>query len=233
MEQYGVMKNDIKRYEVIKNDMERYGVIKNDLERYEVMENNIEQYGVMKNDIEQYGMIKNNMEQYGVMKNDIERYEQYGVMKNDMEQYGVMKNDMKRYEVIENDMKRYEVMENDMEQYGVNNIIALNQNNGTRSGMLRVKRWQSRNHLETLERIPYAPALPRICVANITPEDLAKSGGYAFTLLGSKIYLVQFLAIYHQSSNYHSYVDDNVTCIDSLSYIFKIAKHVKKIWDLL
>ncbi|POG59125.1 hypothetical protein GLOIN_2v1789518 [Rhizophagus irregularis DAOM 181602=DAOM 197198] len=101
----------------------------------------------------------------------------------------------------------------------VNNIIALNQNNGARSRILRVKRWQSRNRLETLERILHAPALPRICVANITPEDPAKSGGYAFALLGSKIYLVRFLAIYRQSSNYYSYVDDNVTCIDSLSYI--------------
>ncbi|CAB4376112.1 unnamed protein product [Rhizophagus irregularis] len=102
----------------------------------------------------------------------------------------------------------------------VNNIIALNQNNGAKSGILRVKRWQSRNRLEILERIPYAPALPRICVVNITPKDPAKSGGYAFALLGSKIYLVQFLAMYRQLSNYHSYVDDdNVTCIDSLSYI--------------
>ncbi|PKY33752.1 hypothetical protein RhiirB3_496214 [Rhizophagus irregularis] len=39
----------------------------------------------------------------------------------------------------------------------VNNIIALNQNNGARSRILRVKRWQSRNRLETLERIPHAP----------------------------------------------------------------------------
>ncbi|CAB4397638.1 unnamed protein product [Rhizophagus irregularis] len=122
----------------------------------------------------------------------------------------------------------------------VNNIIALNQNNGARSGILRVKRWQSRNRLETLERIPHAPALPRICIANITPEDPTKSGGYAFALLGSKFYLVRFLTMYHQSSNYHFYVDDNITCIDSLSYISvcvyeerEIAKHVKKIWDLL
>lgn len=39
----------------------------------------------------------------------------------------------------------------------VNNIIALNQNNGARSRILRVKRWQSRNRLETLERILHAP----------------------------------------------------------------------------
>ena len=61
--------------------------------------------------------------------------------------------------------------------------------------------------------------MPRICVANVTSENPAKCGGYAFALIGSKIYLVRFLAMYHQSSNYHSYVDDNITYIDSLSYI--------------
>jgi len=50
-------------------------------------------------------------------------------------------------------------------------------------------------------------------------ENPAKCGGYAFAFLGSKILLVQFLAMYRQSSNFHSYVDDAVTCIDSLSYI--------------
>jgi len=37
-------------------------------------------------------------------------------------------------------------------------------------------------------------------------------------VVGSKIYLVQFLAMYHKISNYHSYID-NTSCIDSLSYI--------------
>ncbi|RIA98799.1 hypothetical protein C1645_812283 [Glomus cerebriforme] len=101
----------------------------------------------------------------------------------------------------------------------INNIIALNQNEGAKSGIIRAKRWQQRNRLETLERHSNAPALPRISVANVTTENPAKCGGYAFALFGSKIYLVQFLAMYRQSSNYHSYVDDTVTCIDSLSYI--------------
>ncbi|GBB97829.1 hypothetical protein RclHR1_30810001 [Rhizophagus clarus] len=72
----------------------------------------------------------------------------------------------------------------------VNNIIALNQNNSAKSENLRVKRWQSRNRLETLKRISHVPALPRICVVNVTQEDPAKCGGYAFALLGSKIYFV-------------------------------------------
>ena len=54
-------------------------------------------------------------------------------------------------------------------------------------------------------------ALPSISVA-------AKCGGYAFALLGSKICLVQILAMYHKLSNYHSYID-STNCIDSLSYI--------------
>ena len=33
-------------------------------------------------------------------------------------------------------------------------------------------------------------ALPSISVANVTSENPAKCGGYAFALLGSKIYLV-------------------------------------------
>ena len=61
-------------------------------------------------------------------------------------------------------------------------------------------------------------ALPSISVANVTSENPAKCGGYAFALLGSKICLVQILAIYHKLSNYHSYID-STNCIDSLSYI--------------
>ena len=60
--------------------------------------------------------------------------------------------------------------------------------------------------------------MPSISVANVTSENPAKCGGYAFALLGSKICLVQILAMYHKLSNYHSYID-NTNCIDSLSYI--------------
>ena len=60
--------------------------------------------------------------------------------------------------------------------------------------------------------------MPSISTANITLENPAKCGGYTFVLLESKIYLVQFLAMYHKLSNYHSYVD-STSCIDSLSYI--------------
>jgi len=49
-------------------------------------------------------------------------------------------------------------------------------------------------------------------------KNSVKYDSYAFALFESKIYLVQFLAMYRQSSNYHSYVD-TVTYIDSLSYI--------------
>jgi hypothetical protein len=60
--------------------------------------------------------------------------------------------------------------------------------------------------------------LPSISVANVTSENPAKCGSYVFALLGTKICLVQFLAMYHKLSNYHSYVD-STSCIDSLSYI--------------
>ncbi|CAB4429626.1 unnamed protein product [Rhizophagus irregularis] len=61
-------------------------------------------------------------------------------------------------------------------------------------------------------------ALPSISVANVTLENPAKCGDYAFALLGSKIHLIQILAIYYKLSNYHSYID-NTSSIDSLSYI--------------
>ncbi|RIA84771.1 hypothetical protein C1645_831811 [Glomus cerebriforme] len=107
----------------------------------------------------------------------------------------------------------------------INNIIALAQNDGAKSEILRTKRWQNRKRLEVLERHQDAPdkfliivSLPNISVANITSKNPAKCGGYAFALLGSKICLVQFLAMYHKLSNYHSYID-STNCIDSLSYI--------------
>ncbi|PKY53258.1 hypothetical protein RhiirA4_471368 [Rhizophagus irregularis] len=61
-------------------------------------------------------------------------------------------------------------------------------------------------------------ALPSISVANVTLENPAKCGDYAFALLGSKIHLIQILAMYYKLSNYHSYID-NTSSIDSLSYI--------------
>ncbi|CAB4409130.1 unnamed protein product [Rhizophagus irregularis] len=67
----------------------------------------------------------------------------------------------------------------------------------------------------TLERYQNASVLPNISIANVTLENPAKYGGYAFALL---VYLVQFLAMYQKLSNYHSYVDSTI-CIDSLSYI--------------
>ncbi|RIA99077.1 hypothetical protein C1645_811809 [Glomus cerebriforme] len=100
----------------------------------------------------------------------------------------------------------------------INNIIALAQNDGTKSGILRTKRWQNRKRLEVLERHQDASALPNISVANITSENPAKCGGYAFALLESKICLVQFLSMYHKLLNYHSYID-STNCIDLLSYI--------------
>ena len=60
--------------------------------------------------------------------------------------------------------------------------------------------------------------MPSISVANVTLENPAKCGSYAFALLGSKIYLIQILAMYYKLSNYHSYID-NTSSIDSLSYI--------------
>ncbi|CAB4493221.1 unnamed protein product [Rhizophagus irregularis] len=100
----------------------------------------------------------------------------------------------------------------------INNVVALVQNDGANSGTLRVKRWQNRKRLEMLERYQNAPVLPNISVAIVTLENPAKYGGYAFALLGSKIYLVQFLAMYQKLSNYHSYINSTI-CIDSLSYI--------------
>ncbi|RIA83834.1 hypothetical protein C1645_833202 [Glomus cerebriforme] len=98
----------------------------------------------------------------------------------------------------------------------INNIIALAQNDSAKSGILRTKRWQNRKRLEVLERHQDAPnkfliivSLPNISVTNITSENPAKCGGYTFALLGSKICLVQFLAMYHKLSNYHPYIDSN------------------------
>ncbi|CAG8705129.1 15949_t:CDS:2 [Funneliformis caledonium] len=81
----------------------------------------------------------------------------------------------------------------------INNIVALAQNDGAKSGMLRIKQ-------------------NRKCVTNVTLENPAKCDGYAFALLGSKVYLIQILAMHYKLSNYHSYID-NTSCIDSLSYI--------------
>jgi len=39
----------------------------------------------------------------------------------------------------------------------INNIVALAQNDGTKSGILRTKRWQNRKRLEVLERYQNAP----------------------------------------------------------------------------
>ncbi|CAB4432950.1 unnamed protein product [Rhizophagus irregularis] len=100
----------------------------------------------------------------------------------------------------------------------INNLVALTQNDGARSGILRVNRWQNRKHLEILERCQNAPALPSISIANVTLENPAKCSSYAFALLGSKIHLIQILAMYYKLSNYHSYID-NTSSIDSLSYI--------------
>jgi len=61
--------------------------------------------------------------------------------------------------------------------------------------------------------------LSRISVTNITSENLAKCDGYAFALFESKTCLIQILAMYHQISNYHTYVNNIVICIDALSYI--------------
>ena len=66
----------------------------------------------------------------------------------------------------------------------------------------------------------YLLVLLRISVANVTSENPAKYGGYAFALFGSKICFVQILAIYHQTSNYYTYFNNIVICIDALSYIF-------------
>ena len=60
--------------------------------------------------------------------------------------------------------------------------------------------------------------MSNISVANITLENPAKCDGYAFALLGSKVYLIQILVMYYKLSNYHSYID-NTSYIDSLSYI--------------
>ncbi|PKC14928.1 hypothetical protein RhiirA5_408837 [Rhizophagus irregularis] len=91
---------------------------------------------------------------------------------------------------------------------GILRKLALAQNDGAKTGHLRTKKWQNRTRLE----------LSSISIANVTLENPANHDGYAFALLGSKICLVQFLAMYHKLTNYHSYVD-SISCINSLSYI--------------
>ncbi|RIA81575.1 hypothetical protein C1645_836782 [Glomus cerebriforme] len=112
----------------------------------------------------------------------------------------------------------------------INNIIALAQNDGAKSEILRTKRWQNRKYLEVLERYQDAPALSNISVTNITLENPAKCDGYAFALLESKICLVQFLAMYHKLSNYHFYTD-STNCINLLSYI-SICVYIEQISNI-
>ncbi|PKY61322.1 hypothetical protein RhiirA4_550920 [Rhizophagus irregularis] len=99
-------------------------------------------------------------------------------------------------------------------------MVALAQNDGAKTGHLRTKRLQNRTRLEVLERYQNAPdySLPSISIANVTLENPANHDGYAFALLRSKIWLVQFLAMYYKLTNYHSYID-STSCINSLSYI--------------
>ncbi|CAB4389661.1 unnamed protein product [Rhizophagus irregularis] len=61
------------------------------------------------------------------------------------------------------------------------------QNDGTKTGNLKTKRWQNRTCLEVLERYQNASALLSISVANVTLENSTNRGGYAFALLGLKI----------------------------------------------
>ncbi|CAB4394124.1 unnamed protein product [Rhizophagus irregularis] len=65
--------------------------------------------------------------------------------------------------------------------------IALAQNDGTKTGNLKTKRWQNRTCLEVLERYQNASALLSISVANVTLKNSTNHGGYAFALLGLKI----------------------------------------------
>ncbi|CAB4390971.1 unnamed protein product [Rhizophagus irregularis] len=65
--------------------------------------------------------------------------------------------------------------------------VALAQNDGTKTGNLKTKRWQNRTCLEVLERYQNASALLSISIANVTLENSTNRGGYAFALLGLKI----------------------------------------------
>lgn len=49
----------------------------------------------------------------------------------------------------------------------INNVVALVQNDDTKSGTLRMKRWQNRKRLETLERYQNAPGKLLLLFANL------------------------------------------------------------------
>ncbi|CAB4398693.1 unnamed protein product [Rhizophagus irregularis] len=66
-------------------------------------------------------------------------------------------------------------------------LVALAQNDGTKTGNLKTKRWQNRTCLEVLERYQNVSALLSISIANVTLENSTNRGGYAFALLGLKI----------------------------------------------
>ncbi|GBC52657.2 hypothetical protein GLOIN_2v1787768 [Rhizophagus irregularis DAOM 181602=DAOM 197198] len=132
---------------------------------------------------------------------------------SDIFQTGVLSSGELDISYLISQRRKHEAYSNQrMERIYVAHDSALNLNPN------KINNIQNRTRLEVLKRYQNAPALPSISVANITLENPANHGGYAFALLGSKICLVQFLAMYHKLTNYHSYVD-STSCIDSLSYI--------------
>ena len=58
-------------------------------------------------------------------------------------------------------------------------------------------------------------------MSNISPIYPAQRNGFAFALIDSKIYLVEFLAFFSQNSsgNFHSYINQPITDVDTIGYV--------------